>query len=122
MTGCPAAGRYDEAARTSDHQRPGANGGRRSRNRPSKWELRRPRKTRDMNAGNIDSSACFLQVNSLHRSGQNSGIRPPEDAGPSQSADYLPPAASGFTMRYREGGVDRVPLAVLFPGGRGRSE
>ena len=48
--------------------------------------------------------------------------RPPEDAGPSQSADYLPPAASGFTMRYREGGVDRVPLAVLFSGGRGKCE
>ncbi len=54
--------------------------------------------------------------------GRTAEFDPPKTQARNSPPTLLPPAASGFTMRYREGGVDRVPLAVLFPGGRGRCE
>ena len=54
--------------------------------------------------------------------GRTAEFDPPKTQARNSPPIGLPPAASGFTMRYREGGVDRVSLAVLFPGGRGRCE
>ena len=48
--------------------------------------------------------------------GRTAEFDPPKTQARNSPPIGLPPAASGFTMRYREGGVDRVPLAVLFPG------